>query len=270
MKRRLKKITLEAVSTFQRQHLSPANASLAIVGPDDAASLGNLLLQYLGPDTAAPAAELQRPMVRKCERVTKIYADNFQYAWVCSSHVVSSTSPQMRLVAEIVHDVLGGGPHSDLFRGLRDERSLAYSVGSWNPNLLTSTAVTCHSTVHRRSTLEALRVMLERQNEIARDGLTEEQFAEAQTRLRRHHEMSIDHPRGLSWYLAYEALRAPEDQLLNANDLISMLTSLSLDDANQRAKELLAPKNRSVFVGGMLWMLGRWRARRLINAMNAE
>lgn len=270
LRKRLRKITPEAVLSFQQQHFHAANARLAIVAPASSSSLGSALLHYLGSDTPPRDATYQTRTTHQRERVTKIYADGFRYVWLFSSHVVSNTSPQMRLVAEIIYDILGGGPHSDLFRGLRDERSLAYDVGAWSPKHLTSTAVTCHSTVDRRSALVALRLMLERENKIARDGLTENQFEDARARLRRHHEMSLDHPRGLSRYLAYEALRDPEDQLLSASELIATLKNLSIDDANRNAKELLAPKNRSVFVGGKLWMLGRWRVGRLIRELNAE
>jgi predicted Zn-dependent peptidase len=176
----------------------------------------------------------------------------------------------MRLVAEIVGDLLGGGPHSHLYRGLRDERSLAYHVGTWQLRHLNFTSVSCHSTVHCRSALEALRVMLEHQNAISREGLTEQQFEQARAQIRRYHEMGIDHPQGLSSYLALEAHRNPEDQLLNAGQLIGTLMKLSLEDANHHAKELFSPRNRSVFVGGMLWMLGRWRARRMIRELSAN
>jgi hypothetical protein len=110
--------------------------------------------------------------------------------------------------------------------------------------------------------------MLTHQNAISCDGLTDQQFQEGRARLRRYHEMGIDHPRGLSWYLAFEALRNPADQLLNASELIATLMNLSLDDVNRYAKELLAPQNRSVFVGGALGPLARWRTRRLIREMN--
>ncbi len=264
----LKKITSDEISAFQRDFLQPANARLAIVGPANSSTLCTSLEQYLGPDTAPETSEVRRPNRRERERVIKIYADNYRYVWLISSHIVASTTPRMRLVAEIVGDLLGGGPHSHLFRGLRDERSLAYDVGTWKARHLDFTSVSCHSTVHCRSALEALRVMLEHQNAISREGLTEQQFEQARAQIRRYHEMGIDHPQGLSAYLALEAHRIPEDQLLNASQLIGTLTKLSLEDANHHAKELLAPRNRSVFVGGMLWVRGRWRARRLIHELS--
>jgi predicted Zn-dependent peptidase len=266
----LSKITPHEISAFQRNFLQPTNARLAIVSPANSSTLCSALEQYLGPDTPSEASEAGRPNRRERERVIKIYSDRYRYVWLTSSHILASTTPQMRLVAEIVTDLLGGGPHSHLFRGLRDERSLAYDVGTWKSQHLTIASVSCHTTVHCRSALEALRLMLEHQNAISREGLTNEQYEQARARIRRYHEMGVDHPQGLSWYLAFEALRNPEDQLLNASQLIGTIMKLSLEDANHHAKELLAPKNRSVFVGGMLWMLGRWRARRLIRELSAD
>jgi predicted Zn-dependent peptidase len=264
----LNRITSDEISSFQRTYLQPANARLAIVGPENSCALCVALEKYLGPETPPETSDVRRPNRRERERVIKIYADNYRYVWLISSHIVASTTPQMRLVAQIVGDLLGGGPHSHLFRGLRDERALAYDVGTWKSQHLNLSSVSCHSTVHCRSALEALRVMLEHQNAISREGLTEQQFEQARNQIRRYHEMGIDHPQGLSSYLAHEAHRNPEDQLLSASELIGTLTKLSLDNANYHAKELLAPRNRSAFVGGRLGMLGRWRARRLIRELS--
>jgi zinc protease len=270
LRNRLNKITADEVSAFQRNFLRPTNARLAIVSPASSSTLCSALDRYLGPDTPSETSEVRRPNRHERERVFKIYSDHYRYVWLVSSHIVASTSPQMRLIAEIVTDLLGGGCHSHLYRGLRDERSLAYDVGTWKSQYLSLASVSCHTTVHCRSALEALRLMLEQQNAIAREGLANEQYEQARARIRRYHEMGIDHPQGLSWYLAFEALRNPEDQLLNARQLIKVLMNSSLDDANSCARELLAPANRSVFLGGMLWMLGRWRARRLIRELSVN
>ncbi len=263
---RVKRLQPGSMNSFKSVHYRPENAALAIVGPVSADELWVALerLGQMSPSDAAAASSLKRSP-RKLSQVT-LSVDVFRYAWIYLTHIVESADPITRLTAQIVTDLLGGGPHSELFRRLRMEQRLAYAVYADDLHYLRHTAIYSYASVPSRSVNEALEIMLKVENDVAKRGLTADQLEFAKHRLCRDHELHLDYPEHLAAYLAYEALRPSADALLDPDSYLEKLSSLTLAQANTAVATLFSPTNRYSFIGGRLGPYSRFRIRRKLRA----
>jgi zinc protease len=259
---RINRLQPDSINSFKSIHYRPANAALSIVGPIAADELSVALERLTQmPPVDVPADSSPKRKQKKLRQVT-LSVDVFGYAWIYLTHIVESADPITRLTAQVVANLLGGGPHSELFRRLRMERQLAYAVYADDLHYLRRTAIYSHTTVASRSVREALRFILEAENNLATRGLTADQLEFARRRLSRGHELQMDYPDHLAAYLAYEALRPPADALLEPDGYLEQLLSLTLAQANTAAATLLSPSNRFSFIGGRLGPFSRFRIRR--------
>jgi predicted Zn-dependent peptidase len=211
--------------------------------------------------TASPAAP---PVTRHAPviRPLTISWDFNPYIWIDIAQCTLKSTPAIRLAANILGHLLGGGPHSELFRTLRTERAIAYSAYADDLAYLGGTILHCFFCVHKRSLHAALDFVLSRLDEIAAQGIAEEQFESEKRRIVRWHEMAIDHPQGLAEFLAYERLRPQESSFYREGDFLRPLNELTIDHLKQAAAELLSSKSRTTFAAGRLGPLARFQVRR--------
>jgi predicted Zn-dependent peptidase len=259
---KLKRMSAARVNTFQQLYYHPANARLAFVGscardqlrctfeePFSSAATGE-------PGQVKPKQPLQSP------KRLDFTVDASPYVWVYFTHLVSHTDALTRFAAEVLARLIGGGPHSALFRQLRTERQLAYSVHADDLLYRHCTGLYCYATVSRWSVNKTLDVMLECENKFFLRGIDAPELDNARLRISRGFETHIDYPEHLATYLAYELLRPPKNALIHPQDYLQFISALTLDDVNEAAKILLSPSRRRVYIGGKIGPFARFRARR--------
>jgi zinc protease len=261
-RRKMKRLTLQRVNEFKREHYHPDHARLAIVSSISCAELRKLVRCALNTDAPAGNSPANQPERYLAARVpVTISIDRHAYIWLEIIQAVRNTDAVTRLSADMIGHLVGGGPHSDMFRHLRAERSIAYDTRADDYAYLNGTAVSFFCSIHRRYVQEALHFIMGRLKRIAEQGMTAEEFENERVRMIRWHELSMDNPCGLASYLAFEALRPPADALIQENDYVQRVNALTLPAVNQAAAKLLLKANRATFVAGRLGPLARMRIR---------
>jgi predicted Zn-dependent peptidase len=268
---KLKRLTADSLDTFQRAHYRANNVRLACISPISLSELQRNLEVHLSTNVAeessSKTATTQRPTLRK--RVL-VNVDAFSYLWITFTYIARNTNPVTRFAAEILADLTGSGPHSMLFRQLRTDRQLAYSVHADDLPYRHCTAIYWHTTVSRWSLKPALDVFVECEKRFTNGGITAEELESAKLRLKRSFEMYIDYPEHLAAFLAYEALRADSDALLQPDRYLQTLSNLTLEELNEVAAALLSAANRVVFVGGRVGPMGRFLIRRKVKSLDCS
>jgi zinc protease len=262
-RRRSKQLTPERVNDFKRRHYAPTNARLAIVAPLDSAKLHQLAKEALCGDPPVHLSQADKPERYLAARAPVTFnIDRHAYVWIEIMQAAREVDAVTRLAADMIGHLVGGGPHSEMFRHLRAERSIAYSTRADDYAYLGGTAVSCFCSVHRRNVPETLRFIVDRLKRIEQQGLSAEEFQNERVRMTRWHELSMDNPYGLASYLAYEALRPPNEALIHENEYLKRLNDLTLAAVNEAATKLLSKSNRATFIGGRLGPFARMRIRR--------
>lgn len=256
----IRRLNRNAVEPFMQRYYAPANARLAIVAPQSSEQTRQMVERAFvdvgsGPNCvdSIPSATPNRMWVQ---------FDRFRYVWIKLVARTTRSDSTMRFAAALAANSLGVGPHSTLFRRLRSERSLAYSVSADDWPDLDHTLVHCFASVHIRSLSLAIGIMLQEIRRLAADGASREQFEAFRLQRIRHHEMRMEYPRELASFLAYEMLRPASERLHDTPAYLHQLARLSVNDVNSAIAELLAPANRCLFLAGPVGPLARFKFRR--------
>lgn len=264
--KRVRKLTADDIRHFIDLHYHPQNARLAIVAPCSVAELRSSVEEiFSGVVSREERTEFNAPFPDTLVRNTTFVFDGNWYTWLRLAMRSKRSDAVMRLAAALVNHQLGDGPHSILFRRLRSERALAYSVASEAWPDLDRTLVDTFISVPRRSLWSALNIVLEEVRKLAVDGVSNEEFDSYRRQLIRRHELSMDHPKELADFLAYEMLRPPSERYSSAQARVDFLAQVSRDDVNRAITELLMPTNRYLFVSGPVGPLARFKIRRVLN-----
>jgi predicted Zn-dependent peptidase len=259
----VRKLTAADVRQFMQLHYRPQNARLAIVAPCSVAQLRISVEQiFSGVVPCDEGNDLKVPFPDTPVRNTTFVFDCVWYMWIRLAMRSKRSDAVMRLAAALVNHQLGGGQHSALYRRLRNERGLAYSVVSEEWPDLDRTLVDTFVSISRRSLWSALDILLEEVRRLAANGVSNDEFDTYRRRIIRRHELAMDHPRELADFLAFEMLRPAADRCPTTQARVDFLAQVSRADVNRAIAELLTPTNRYLFVSGPIGPLTRFMIRR--------
>lgn len=228
---------------FAREHLK-----VAVVGNVDAATVGALLDRVFG---ALPAkAELQPvgpASVRGLGRREVIPLDVPQAVVTFGGPGIARSDPDF-IPAYVVNHILGGGSFSSrLYREIREQRGLAYSVHAslvW----LRGAALFMGGTATRADrTGETLDLIDKEIRRLADEGPTEDELAKAKAYLKGSYALNLD----TSAKIASQLVQIQIDEL--GIDYISrrnaLIDAVTLADARRVAKRLLGDGLLTTVVG---------------------
>ena len=145
------------VRDFFHQFYTPNNASIAIVGDFDAATIKAKVAKFFGPIPAGPAVEkvsVATPPITSERRQTvtdTVQLPRLTVAWLTPEAFHAGDADTDMFV-----DVLGGGKTSRLYQKLVYEKQMAQSVNCYNESLMVTSKAECHITARPGVKLEDL------------------------------------------------------------------------------------------------------------------
>jgi len=261
----LRRIKPEELLAFHHEWFSPANATLTLVSPaapDEALALAE---QWLGavpfrpaPKPAYGADPMHLPPLMAIR-------GGGAYVMILILHPFRPANQHPLHGLIMLSDLLGGGPHSALFRTVRQKERLAYSVGSNVTRMSDCSILDVFAMVQRRDISRALGMMLDTLNRMAGEGLDPQVFEEARQRLIRSLDIFEDNPLDLCNFLAFSPV---EQDVLSATPrhYRTQLEAFTREPANAIAADLLKPERRVCVLLGPAGFLTRWRAKRVLAA----
>jgi len=262
-RKRVRRLSVDVIRQFIEWNYCPQYARLAVVAPRPVADLRSALFEiFSGVGTSDGPADVDVSRPDTEVRNTSFVFGSFRHMWVRVALRSRRSDPVMRLAARLVDNHLADGPHSALFRRLRTERALAYSVRSNNWPDLDRTIVDFYIGIARRSLWPTLDILLDEVRKLAAEGVPAEEFEIFRRKSIRHHELSMDQPGALANFLAYEMLRPAADRCASTQAYVTFLSNVSRDYVNRAIAELLSPANRYLFIAGPVGPLARFKIRR--------
>jgi zinc protease len=241
-------ITGDDLKAYPRRVFAREHLKVAVVGNVDAATVGALLDRVFG---ALPAKAELMPVapatMRGLGRREVIPLDVPQAVVTFGGPGIARSDPDF-IPAYVVNHILGGGSFSSrLYREIREQRGLAYSVHSslvW----LKGAAMFMGGTATRADrTGETLDIMEKEIRRLADEGPTEDELAKAKAYLKGSYALNLD----TSTKIASQLVQIQIDEL--GIDYISRRNSLidavTLADTRRVAKRLLGDGLLTTVVG---------------------
>ena len=161
--------------------------------------------------------------------------DNEQTHLCIAVHGFSHFHPQ-RFALDLLSTVLGGGMSSRLFTEIRENRGLAYDIHSYVDHFFDSGAFTIYAGVDPKNRETAVTAILEELSKL-KDEITPAELTRAKELSKGRLYLRLENTQNVAlWHGSQEILT---QQILNPDEVISIVDAISIDDLQQVARELL-------------------------------
>jgi predicted Zn-dependent peptidase len=123
-------ITAPQLHQWHRDHFVPSNMIISVVGNVPTGRVVELMGKYLGAPALPKTDRIDVDKIITPAASRSLVRKKSQQGYVVLGHLTCPADHVDSAAVEVASNVLGGGMSSRLFTVLRDQQSLAYSVGS--------------------------------------------------------------------------------------------------------------------------------------------
>lgn len=246
----IESLTSRRLRYFHRSHYRPERLVVAAAGAVDHDELCAAVSRYAGvpPDSASGAAPgppraSRAPSRAPALRVVGKDAEQVQLNWGVR---IPGRTDGGRWALSVLNSVIGGGLSSRLFRAIREERGLAYSVYS-TLDLFTDTGSFSIGAAFAPENLdEVLELTRATLADIAENGVTEGEVARARGQIRGAVVLGHEDPHSRMCRLGRHELGGVRRTLADTLDRVSRVTA---DEVSAAAHAVLALPAAAALVG---------------------
>jgi zinc protease len=201
--------SLDDVRAFHAQFAGGAAAEIAIVGDFDPAAVREQLEALFGTwKAASPYARVPEPLVAKPARALVLEAPEKANASMHGTLALPLTdaSPDYPAMTVAAH-ILGEGGNGRLWKRIREQDGLSYSVGAWlDPSSFEpNTPLALSATFAPENRERLAKALAEELARFARDGVTDAEVAEAKSAVLKRRQLSRTQDASLAASLAQQA-----------------------------------------------------------------
>jgi len=177
----------------------------------------------------------------------RIEPRDIEQAHLCLAvHGFSYSHPQ-RFTLDLLNIVLGGGMSSRLFTEIREHRGLAYDINSYTEHFLNSGSFTIYAGVDPKKVEIAVAAILEELSKI-KQGITNSELTRAKELSKGRLHLRFEDSRNVAlWYGSQEILMR---QILDIDDVISVVDAITTDEIKEVAEEILTASGLNLAVTG--------------------
>jgi predicted Zn-dependent peptidase len=240
-------ITREQLLNYVARRYMPNNTVLSIAGNiqhEEAMSqikhmfdkwaAGELMTGYITND-------------KQTEARLRIEPKDIEQAHLCLAvHGFSHSHPQ-RFTLDLLNTVLGGGMSSRLFIEIREHKGLAYDIHSYTEHFLNSGSFGIYAGVDPEKIEIAVAAILEEVSKI-KQGITASELTRAKELSKGRLYLRFEDSQNVAlWYGGQEILT---QQILDIDDVISIVDAITIDELKEVAEEILTDSGLNLAVTG--------------------
>jgi len=184
---------------------------------------------------------------KQTEARLRIEPRDIEQAHLCLAvHGFSYSHPQ-RFTIGLLNTVLGGGMSSRLFTEIREHRGLAYDIHSYAEHFLNSGSFIVYAGVDPKKVEIALAAILEELSKI-KQGVTAGELTRAKELTKGRLYLRFEDSQNVAlWYGSQEILMR---QILDIDDVVSIVDAITMDEVKQVAEEILTNDGLNLAITG--------------------
>ena len=236
-----------SILDFKRKHYVPASTVISVAGKFDIDELDKLVDKYFEQhcDKNAQIAQLEPPVkysARFLHSFKPIEQSHLQLAW--GGYSLKDTE---RCANNMLASILGGGLSSRLNQVIREQNGLAYSVyvyPSYYTNCGTFEIYVGLSPENNEKVCNLIKLELDK---LLADGITERELARARIQAINALYMNVESNMTLMRLFGRSMLKLNE--LFDVKKDIAKYNSVTVDDVNKIARNILVKPHASAYVG---------------------
>jgi len=184
---------------------------------------------------------------KQTEARLRIEPKDIEQAHLCLAVHGFSRSHLRRFTLDLLNTVLGGGMSSRLFTEIREHRGLAYDIHSYTEHFLKSGSFAIYAGVDPQKIETAVAAILEEISQI-KQGITATELTRAKELSKGRLYLRFEDSQNVAlWYGGQEILT---QQILDIDDVISIVDAITIDELKEVAKEILTDSGLNLAVTG--------------------
>ncbi|WP_405588659.1 M16 family metallopeptidase [Streptomyces sp. NBC_01190] len=246
-------LTRDQVARFYRKHYDPTRLVVAAAGNLDHATVVRQVQRAFEQAGAShqPEAAPQAPRggsrtIRAAGRV-EILDRRTEQAHVVLGTPGLSRNDERRWALGVLNTALGGGMSSRLFQEIREKRGLAYSVYSYTSSFADCGMFGVYAGCQPRRVPEVLKICRDELNQVAEQGLTDEEVERAIGQLSGSTVLGLEDTGALMNRLGKSEL-CWGDQL-SVDDLLAKIAAVTPDEVRAVARDVLGQRPSLAVIG---------------------
>ncbi|HKE98304.1 MAG TPA: pitrilysin family protein [Actinomycetes bacterium] len=244
----IRAMTRDQLAGYWRRWYTPSNLVVSVAGNVEHRQVLELVqAAFDAADGSDGAAERARaaPTLRGGVDVRR--RDTEQAHVVYGTGAISRSDPR-RFALSVFNVAFGGGMSSRLFQEIREKRGLAYSVSSFVLHYEETGVLSMHAGTSPKHVNEVLKIVKDEIGRILADGLSEEEVARGKGHLKGSFVLGLEDSASRMIRLGKSEVTGTE--LLGVDEVLARFDEVTLDDAQQVARDVLADGPRAIGVVG--------------------
>jgi len=240
-------ITRKQLLNYVARRYMPNNTVLSIAGNIQHEEAMDQIEPLFNKWAAGKPSTDYRTDDNQTEARLRIEPRDIEQAHLCLAvHGFSHSHPR-RFTLDLLNTVLGGGMSSRLFTEIREHRGLAYDIYSSTDHFLNSGSFIIYAGVDPKKVEIAVAAILKELSKIKQEITTSELTRAKELSKGRLHLRLEDSRNVALWYGSQEILMR---QILDIDDVISIVDAITIDELKEVAKEILTDSGLNLAVTG--------------------
>ena len=258
-------ITREQLLNYVASRYMPNNTVLSIAGNIQHEEAMDQIEPVFNKWAAGELATGYVTNANQTEARLRIEPKDIEQSHLCLAvHGFSRSHPQ-RFTIDLLNTVLGGGMSSRLFTEVREHRGLAYDINSYTEHFLNSGSFAIYAGVDPEKIETAVAAILEELSKV-KQGITTGELSRAKELSKGRLHLQLEDSRNVAlWYGSQEILMR---QILDIDDVVSIVDAITIDELKAVAKEILTDSGLNLAVTGPIKedsLIKEKSLRRLLN-----
>jgi predicted Zn-dependent peptidase len=234
---------------YMKNYYTPSDMVLSVAGNVTHDKVLKLAEETLGqlPGGERPVA-VPAKALDSDQPLLKVHYKDTEQANLCLAVPALAYNSPDRYIQSMMSTILGGGMSSRLFQEVREERGLAYSVGSYSHMLSDTGAWIVYGGVDPEKIEETITTVLKVLDEIRQTPVPESELTKAKEYNKGLMLLGLENTqRVASWAGDQELLLG---RILSVEEVVEKIDTVTVDQVQQMAQNLFKPENLRLAVVG--------------------
>ncbi len=235
------------IEAYKSTNYLPSNTVVAFVGNIDESDALALVNKYMGEWTVG---EYKAPPVKRAETFTRGYGEfikDFEQSEISIAYPALTVCDSRTVVLSALDYILGTGMGSRLFRRLREQMGLVYSIYSQSWFGRDNGVFSVCANVNVTNVVESVTAIKQEIDKLLSGGVTESETQKAKTQLKVNAVFGKENP--MNYMLALMRRRIMCDEDYDLDDLIRRIDAVTPEAVNALAHEVLERDAAMAYAG---------------------
>lgn len=231
----VERFSREDIFRYKAARYCPQNIVVSFAGNIDVSCAAELAERWFGGLSCAQFEERTKNIVRKRDNLFK--KKPIEQAHFAFGFPAAKRDDDAFFAIQVMNAILGGGMSSRLFKRVREELGLAYSVYSFTSHYAETGLLTVYAAVNPQKAEEAAAAVVETLERFKREGATQEEFLRGREQLKSGNIFSQENTS--AQMLLYGRNLLYTGKVYDFEQRMAEISALTLDDVRRAIDENL-------------------------------